>query len=69
MHITDHIRYPFIKILVFVICYASYRYCILVFVLFCRVTNIQIFLFESKRITDRIKEFTDVFPNPDSSTC
>ena len=30
-------------------------YCILVFDLLCRVMNIQIFWFESKRITNRIK--------------
>ena len=43
MHITDRIRYMFLKILVFVIC-LFIRYCILVFDLFRRVTDIHIFL-------------------------
>ena len=50
MHITDQIGYPFVKLLVFVICFVSYGYLILIFVVFRRVMNIQIFLFESLRI-------------------
>ena len=64
MHITDRIRYMFLKILVFVICF-FFGYCILVFDLFRRVTDIQIFWFKSKRITNRIKiyeYFAQLYP-------
>ena len=45
MHTTDHIRYLFLKTLVFVTnCFAFYVYCILIFVLFCKVRNIFLFL-------------------------
>ena len=54
MHITNQIGYPFLSILIFVICF-FYGYCILVFHLLCRVTYIWIFWFESKRITNQIK--------------
>ena len=40
----DQIRYPLLKILVFMICFVFYRYCILVFDLLHRVLDIQIFL-------------------------
>lgn len=39
MYITYLIGYLFLKILIFVICFVSYRYCVLVFVLLYRVTN------------------------------
>ena len=60
MHITDRIRYMFLKILVFVICFIC-GYCILVFDLFRRVTDIQIFWFKSKRIMNRIKIYEYFF--------
>ena len=55
IHITDQIGYPFLKILVFVIFFVFYRYCILVFDLLRMITDIKIFWFESKRIKNRIK--------------
>ena len=55
MHITDRIGYMFLKILVFIICFDSYRYYILVFALPHRVMDIQIFWYESKRIANQIK--------------
>lgn len=53
MHITDQIRYMFLKTLAFFIYFIFYRYCILLFDLLCTVTHIQIFWFESKRITNQ----------------
>ena len=47
MHVTYRIRYMFLKVLVFVICF-FFGYCILVFDLFRRVTNIEIFLVQIK---------------------
>ena len=44
MHITDRIRYTFLKILVFLICFVCNIFCILVFDL---LTGIQIFRFKS----------------------
>lgn len=55
MHIHDWIGYSFLKILVFVICFIFYGYCILVFGLLHRVTDIPNFRFESKRTTNQIK--------------
>ena len=46
MHITDQNGYQFLKILLFVICFIFYVYCILVFGLLRRVTDIRIYLFE-----------------------
>ena len=40
-----------------------YRYCILVFDLLHRVTNIRIFRFESKRIMNRIKKLRIFCPS------
>ena len=54
MHITDKIIYPFLKILVSVIFFV-FTEIALVFVLLRRATDIHIFLFESKRITNQIK--------------
>ena len=53
MHITDHIYVP--KIISICDLLRFYGYFMLVFVFLRRVTNIQIFLFESKRITNLIK--------------
>ena len=47
MYITDRIRYMLLKILVFVFCF-FFGYCILVFDLFPRVTDIQIFFVQIK---------------------
>lgn len=57
MYIYEYnlIGYPFLEILVFVICFDSNGYCISVFAFLQRITDIQIFLFESKWITNRIK--------------
>ena len=52
MYITDQIGYPFLKILVFEICFVSYEYCILVFALFRKVMDTHKFWFESRRITN-----------------
>ena len=60
MHITD--RYIFLKILVFLICFVFYKYCILVFDLLRGITDIRIFRFESKRIKNRIKNLQIFFP-------
>ena len=63
MHKTDRIRYSFLKILVFVICF--FIYCILAFDLIHRVTDIHIFWFKSKRITNQIKiykYFAQLYP-------
>ena len=54
MHITYQIRYLFLKMFVFVFRF-FFGYCILVSDLFRRVTDIQIFWFKSKQITNRIK--------------
>ena len=53
MHRTYRIRYSFLKILVFEIFF--FLYCILIFDLLHRVTDIHIFWFKSKRVTNRIK--------------
>lgn len=45
----------FLKMLIFVICFISYEYYILVFDLLRRVTDIQIFQFDSKQLTNWIK--------------
>ena len=63
MHITDRIGYPFLKILVFVICFIFYKYCILVFDLLRMVTNIPIFLVRIKTDNKSNKNFTNIFPN------
>ena len=55
MYITYRIRYTFVKILVFFICFVFYRYCMLVFDLIRSVTDIRIFWFRSKWITNLIK--------------
>ena len=47
MYITDRIRYSFLKILVFVICF-FFGYSILVFDLLRRVINYLDFLFQIK---------------------
>ena len=52
MHITDRIGYMFFKILLFVICFIFYGYCIF---LLRRDTDNRSILLESKRITNRIK--------------
>lgn len=49
MHIRDQIGYSFLKILVFVNCFISYGYCILVFALFFKIMYIQIFGSNKKR--------------------
>ena len=54
MHITYRIIYSFLKIFVFVIC-LIFGYCILIFDLLRKVTDIHIFLFKSKRVMNRIK--------------
>ena len=41
----QRIGYPFLKNLVYVICFVFYGYCISVFVLLRRVTDIRIFSF------------------------
>ena len=64
IHIADQIRYMFLKLLVFMICFL-FGHCILVFDLFRRVADIQIIWFKSKRITNRIKiyeYFAQLYP-------
>ena len=63
MYITDRTGYSFLQILVFVIYFVSYKYFILAFVLIRNVTDIQIFRFESKRITNQII-IANIFSNP-----
>ena len=55
MYITDRIIYTFLKILIFFSCFVFYRYFMLVFDLIRSVTDIRIFWFKSKWITNLIK--------------
>lgn len=63
MHITDQIGYSFLKILVFMIFFISYGFCILVFfcfveiLLFRRVADIQILIKTDDKSTQNLRIF------------
>lgn len=63
MYIIDRIGYPFLKVLVLLICFIFNGYLILISVLIRKITYIQIFWLESKQITYRIK-FYIYFAHP-----
>ena len=63
MHITDRIGYPFLKLLLFVVCFVFYIYCILVLDLLRRVTSIRIFFVRIKTNNKLNKKFTIILPS------